>query len=346
MGIVSGFYRVFGCVCLIIAVSYVAACSRSSGGYQKPKDHSNNPPKQQTPDPSEKIAVQSVQLLSASADGSEADVRVLVETEIGANEQAYLQLDIMGGNLSSPIHYNAGLVDGGMNTHSFDLVVPFVSSISGQFSARAYLSKEPMADYSANLDQSTQNFTLGFPAGLTSLDDVASVDLQVIPGSYSSALINENGIQRRVHYFSAQVFDQNNVSISGLDTDTQKYFRAYEDGNFDVESGVTVDSRQNQIRVYLIIDVSSSITQADAVEALREAAAQTVLSLSSFSSFNYREFSGNVRKLSNLRELNFEENISATALYRSVDSALSDIEMDASEEDIVVVAFTDPLRHI
>ena len=185
-----------------------------------------------------------------------------------------------------------------------------------------------------NVKASVDEISTDFRSREQDFAQVSAVDLQVVEDSYESELVEG----RRVHRFAVKVFDQNNNSVSGLEADTSNYFTIYEDGVVDVESGVELDTRQSQVKVYLVLDVSSSITQANQQSAVLDAASKAVVSLSQYATFDYREFSGDYREIESLLDLSFETANSATALYYTLDNLIDEIN---SEESSVIIAFTD-----
>jgi len=165
----------------------------------------------------------------------------------------------------------------------------------------------------------------------------------VVPGSY----VREPAGQRTLHRFTVQVFDRdpdddNRVSIAGLADDPSGFFKAYENGDFDVESPVTVDSRRELVPVYFVLDASYSIVEADATDDLTSAAARSVLALRQLASFDYRQFSGYIRGLDEIDDIRFDNEVSSTAFYYALDDTLGDIEQYSSPYDHkIVIAFTD-----
>ncbi len=196
--------------------------------------------------------------------------------------------------------------------------------------------------------------TVNLPAVLraedTDLDRILNLRASLEPGSYTSAV--EDG--RRMHRFSVRVeaeldgiTDENAesssdswVSVTGLDFATSQHFIAVEDGYNDPESPVRAAYVEQPITVFLVMDVSSSITLAGAADELLDAVSRTLLALAPVAAFDLRVFASDVFEIDSLRDLAFDElTDSGTALYRAVDTALDDIE--STPGDVVLIGFTD-----
>lgn len=179
----------------------------------------------------------------------------------------------------------------------------------------------------------------------TPVDQITSLQAELVPNSYRSEI--ENG--RRWHRFAVRVEGEladgapnqaGPVSITGLDQDTSRHFTAFEGGINDPESPVTARFEEQRVTVYLIMDVSSSVSLAGAADDLIDAVARTVLTLAPFAQFDYRVFASDVYEIESLRDLNFDDlNDSGTAFYRAVDSAIDDAE--SHHGDVLMIAFTD-----
>lgn len=174
-------------------------------------------------------------------------------------------------------------------------------------------------------------------------DQIVSLRAELVPGSYRAEI--EGG--RRVHRFAVNVEGEladspgeGPVSITGLDSATSRHFIAFEDGIDDPESPVMASFEEQRVTVYLVMDVSSSVTLAGAADDLLDAVSRTLLALAPYARFDYRVFASDVYEIDSLRDLDFDElTDSGTAFYRAVDTALDDAE--AHDGDVVLIAFTD-----
>ncbi|VUD62416.1 hypothetical protein TDB9533_03036 [Thalassocella blandensis] len=209
-----------------------------------------------------------------------------------------------------------------------------VGSTVNAVTASVYVTKTSEQTINDTKIKASVEVSTDFRSRQQDFSQVSSVELSVVDDSYESELVGG----RRIHRFAVKVFDQNNNSISGLEADTSNFFTIYEDGVVDVESGVELDTRQSQVKVYLVLDVSSSITQANQQSSVLDAASKAVVSLSQYATFDYREFSGDYREIESLLDLSFETANSATALYYTIDNLLDEIN---SNESSVIIAFTD-----
>ena len=132
------------------------------------------------------------------------------------------------------------------------------------------------------------------PSELGLIDDYS---LELVGGSYTSD-VSEG---RRLHRFAVRAYDQNCVSIRGLDDDVGQFFTMLEDSFVDVESPVEYDTRNNFINVYFVLDASSSITDADQVQIL-SAARYASDRLRDDYVVDFRQFSGDIQRLSSFRD--------------------------------------------
>jgi len=190
----------------------------------------------------------------------------------------------------------------------------------------------------------------------TDLSLVTGLFAELVDGSYQSSLVDG----RRVHEFAIRVIDPTagpladtlngvNVpaeiaySVTGLEKDVSSHFSARENGIEDIESPVSVSFTEHPLAVYMVIDASKSLVESRQSHHLLNAVSNTVIALSENAQFDYRTFNGDVSRISDLRELDFDSaDASATALYYALDTALSDIEDFGSiEQDKVVMVFTD-----
>lgn len=190
----------------------------------------------------------------------------------------------------------------------------------------------------------------------TDLSLVQGLRAELIEGSYESNVANG----RRVHEFAVRVIDptagpisdllnglENSAdiaySITGLEKDAALHFSALENGLEDIESPVTVSFTEHPLAVYLVIDTSKSVVESGQAHHLLNAVSNSVIALSKNAEFDYRVFNGEVSRLKDLRQLDFDSgDSSATALYYAIDTALSDIEDFGSiEQDKIVMVFTD-----
>ncbi len=178
----------------------------------------------------------------------------------------------------------------------------------------------------------------GFELEDTDLSTVESISAVLVPDSYTS---ERQGL-RRLHRFAVQVFDQECVSVTGLEKNMAYHFRLQENGQEDVESPVEVDSRDNKVNVFLVLDASYSIRHARAEGDVKNAVSHAVLNLPNDYSYDYRQFTGDIKKINNVSEYQADDSVSATALYYAIDTVLDDIKSRGNTDDInVIIGFTD-----
>lgn len=171
----------------------------------------------------------------------------------------------------------------------------------------------------------------------TDLGLVRDFSSELVRGSYDSQIV----ASRRLHRFAVRVYDQECVSIRGLDEDVGKFFTLLEDSFADSESPVTYDSRNNFINVYFVLDASSSITPSDQVQIL-SAARYASDRLRDDYVVDFRQFSGDIARLNSFRDYRPDVGQSATAFYYAIDTVLEEIDARGANEDYnVIIGFTD-----
>lgn len=172
------------------------------------------------------------------------------------------------------------------------------------------------------------------PSELASLEDFS---LELVENSYESELQGE----RRVHRFTVRAYDQDCISIRGLSEDVGEYFSLYENSFLDVESPVVYDSRSNFIRVYFVLDASSSITDNDRQQLMNAARYASDRMLDDYV-VDFRQFSGDIERLGSYRDYTPDTGESATAFYYAIDTVLEEIEAHGPTDDYhVIIGFTD-----
>ena len=200
----------------------------------------------------------------------------------------------------------------------------------------------------------------------TDLSQVQGLQAELVEGSYESELVDG----RRVHEFAIRVFDPtgspllgllNNTSeqsafqptpsqptpvpysITGLEKSVSSHFSAFENNVQDIESPVTVSFTEHPLAVYMVIDASKSVVESRQSHHLLDAVSKTTIALSNNAWFDYRTFNGDVHRIDDLTELEFDTGeTSATALYYAIDTTLQDIENHGSiNQDKIVMVFTD-----
>ena len=293
-------------------------------------------------------------ILSTSADGAEADLLLTYTLDPvirrALKASSYVKFEYVAPNKTGRVVARTSITDelGG----SVEATVPtiddnakLVATVNGLQPGVIDNSGILVAQVPAVLKRDT-----------TDLTRVQQVSVELVEGSYESTVVDG----RRVHEFAVKVTDptagpidelinENNdpasfeYTISGLEYNASRHFVAFENDNVDVESPVTVTFDEYPLAVYLVIDASKSIVDARQVHNLSNAVSNTVIALTKNAQFDYRTFTGAVKRISGLRELEFDtQDSSATALYYAIDSALADIENFGSiEQDKVVLVFTD-----
>ncbi len=169
------------------------------------------------------------------------------------------------------------------------------------------------------------------------LAQVRDFSSELVRGSYDSQVVSG----RRLHRFAVRVYDQECVSIRGLDEDVGEFFTLLEDSFADSESPVTYDSRNNFINVYFVLDASSSITPSDQVQIL-SAARYASDRLRDDYVVDFRQFSGDIVRLNSFNNYRPDMGQSATAFYYAIDTVLEEIDARGANEDYnVIIGFTD-----
>lgn len=172
------------------------------------------------------------------------------------------------------------------------------------------------------------------PTDLSAVDDFS---LELVDNSYESALEG----QRRVHRFTVRAYDQNCVSIRGLNEDVGEYFTLYENSFVDVESPVVYDSRNSFVNVYFVLDASSSVTDGDRQQIMNAARYASDRMRDDYV-MDFRQFSGDILKLDDYRDYQPDDGESATAFYYAIDTVLEEIEARGRTDDYnVIIGFTD-----
>ena len=180
----------------------------------------------------------------------------------------------------------------------------------------------------------------------TDLGNVQGFSLELVDGSYESSASN----LRRIHRFAVRVYQEAQlgqdpaldcVSIRGLDADVGEYFTMLEDSFFDEESPVTSDVRDSFIRVYFVLDASSSIGSSETVQVINAARYASNRLLDDYV-VDFRQFNGDIQRLANFEDYQPDIGESATAFYYAIDTVLQDIEARGRNEDYnVIIGFTD-----
>ena len=166
---------------------------------------------------------------------------------------------------------------------------------------------------------------------------VQDFSLELVENSYESSLEEE----RRLHRFTVRAYDQDCVSIRGLSEDVGEYFTLFENFFVDVESPVIYDTRNSFIRVYFVLDASSSVTDSDRQQ-LMNAAEYASDRMRDDYVVDFRQFSGDIVKLDSFRDYQPDEGQSATAFYYAIDTVLQEIEERGRNDDYnVIIGFTD-----
>ena len=180
----------------------------------------------------------------------------------------------------------------------------------------------------------------------TDLGNVQGFSLELVDGSIESSVSNT----RRIHRFAVRVYQEAQlgqdpavdcVSIRGLDADVAEYFTMLEDSFFDEESPVTSDVRDNFVRVYFVLDASSSIGSSESVQIINAARYASNRLLDDYV-VDFRQFNGDIQRLASFEDYQPDVGESATAFYFAIDTVLQDIEARGRNEDYnVIIGFTD-----
>lgn len=172
------------------------------------------------------------------------------------------------------------------------------------------------------------------PSDIFAIEDFS---LELVENSYESSIVD----QRRQHRFTVRAYDQECVSIRGLSEDVDEYFTLFENFFVDVESPVEYDSRNSFIRVYFVLDASSSVTDNDRQQ-LVNAARYASDRMRDDYVVDFRQFSGDIQHLDSFRDYQPDSGQSATAFYYAIDTVLEEIEERGPTDDYyVIIGFTD-----
>ena len=288
---------------------------------------------------------------AASANGSEADLVIrytlndLVEPALRSATRIRVDLQDADGNYT--LLSRTRLADRRLNGE-IEVTVPVNAQSRGLRVSLDGLGANLVTDLAR---YSTITLPSVFEQPAIDLGKVDDVTAELVDGSYSSSVEGN----RRLHRFAVRVEGTLNeaeselgleagqrVSVTGLEQNIARHFHALEYGFEDVESPVSANYGAEKLDVYLVMDVSSSITQAAAAHHLLDTVSRTVIALGRVANFNYRMFTRDVAELDSLRSIDFDLNDSGTALYRALDTALDDIEnFGSNHQDKIIIAFTD-----
>ncbi|NND72366.1 MAG: VWA domain-containing protein [Rhodothermales bacterium] len=293
----------------------------------------------------------SSRLKSTSADGSEADL--VVSYRLDESVRASLRKNSrIRVDLKDETGQNTTLMRAGIDSQSLqgdlDITVPVNAGASELAIGLEGIKANVVTDLAI---YSTINLPTVLRRQTTDLDSVTIPHIELIEDSYTSFLEDN----RRKHRFAVTVSDlaqgsttgpdgkPAGLSITGLEEHVSRYFIAEEGGIRDIESPVSADYSQQNLNVYLVVDVSSSITYNNSAHHVLDAIARTVIALRDVADFNIRVFAGDVYELNSLRDIAFDDlDDSGTALYRALDTALDKIDQHGdSGRDTVLIAFTD-----
>ncbi len=293
------------------------------------------------------------QLVGTSAEGDEADLRVrwrMNDAVIAAVRDAtrvVVKLDTAPGEQHVLLRQS---LEDGVTEGELDVVVPTTGDVEA-----ITVGLEGLAE--GVVDDLQHYATLALPRVLsaedTPLEHITTLHAHLVPNSYQTSIANG----RRLHRFAVRVEadldgsapalssdaaaqNAGTVSVTGLEKATSQHFVAFEDGFNDPESPVTAVYEQEPVTVFLVMDVSSSISLAGAADDLLDAVSATLLNLAPVARFDLRVFASDVFEINSLRDLVFDDlTDSGTAFYRALDTALDDAEAVAG--DVVLIGFTD-----
>ncbi len=190
----------------------------------------------------------------------------------------------------------------------------------------------------------------------TPLEQLVSVDVQLVEDSYTATNINN----RREHNFALAVNGRLNLGqnpdnpdemltkpafVTGLVDEGREPFTVIESGVVDTESPLMVTDERKDPLVYLVMDASSSLLQSECADDLYHAISSTVISLAPAVNFEYRIFDTDVYEVdSTLEFLPISGGASGSALYYALDTVAEDIsKWEHSDRDIFVIAYSDGL---
>ena len=173
-------------------------------------------------------------------------------------------------------------------------------------------------------------------------EPASSLYPHLVPGSYVSRI--KDG--RREHRLALRVLDQNCRSVPRIKqrepgANGPGDLTILENDRVDSESSLEVTHGHNEITLYLVIDVSSSIGD-DAPQVVDAAQSVTEIFESRGYLVDIRQFSGTVTRLASLEDLRFETGESATAMYYAIDTVLDDIgQRSANSDHNAILVLTD-----
>lgn len=337
-----------GLVTLLIAACDNGDVRRRGGGEDLFADQPAGASNSASPDTDSVLSLSS-QLVGASSAGDEADLIVrwrLDADAVPAIQRSTRLVTVLTTTSGEQQVLSRQRVEADATEGEIDLVVPTTTDVE-----TITVGLEGLA--SGVVDDAPAYATLSLPSVLsaedTPIEQITNLFATEVPDSYRSAV--EDG--RRVHRFAVRVEanldgsdpdspvkPDGRVSVTGLERTTSQHFIAIEGGVPDPESPVRAEYQQEPVTVFLVMDVSSSITLAGAADELLDAVSRTLLNLAPVARLDLRVFASDVYEIDSLRDLAFDDlTDSGTAFYRALDTALDDAETVTG--DVVIIGFTD-----
>jgi hypothetical protein len=288
---------------------------------------------------SDETRINTLQVRAANADGSEVDLAVNVSYDL-VEGNAYLKVG--SNNSPSTQDYDDALLIGAGSAQSELIARRRVSATDNSTATvSAWMNDSLGQSKGDGFGFADANIALAFannPSRQTT--QLTQVQLEVIPGSYRVAY-NET-YKANEHQFRFKVLDQNNLSVSGLESNFQEYFSIVENGEPSARESIeNAEEQSDTLTCYFVIDASNSISQAGSTNAVREAVSKLVVSLAPIAKLNYRQFATQVKTITSVRELSYNDTDRFTSLYAGIDQTLTQISQNTDNSQKVMIVFTD-----
>ncbi len=310
-----------GCILLIATICTLIGCG---GGANSSDDDTH---------------INSVKVLAANADGTEVDLTANISYTL-SDGTAYLKT-VSNNSPSSQDYDNALLISSGAG--NADLTAHRRISVTDNSIATvsAWMSDSLGQSKGDGFGFADAKINLAFPNNTTrQTTQLTKIQLALIPNTYT---VTYNELYKaNEHKFRFKVLDQNDATVSDLDSQFKDYFSIIENGGRASNESINQATEQSEmLSCYFVIDASNSIRQAGSEAAVREAVSKLVISLAPVGKLFYRQFATDVKKLESVRDLKYEDADRFTSLYSAIDQTLTDIAQNKDSSQKVMIVFTD-----
>ena len=289
-----------------------------------------------------------VRMVSASATGDTADIAANIEYKI-SDSSAVLKVaannqdgENINANIGISDYGDALTLNEGEGSATLELAItPDPEATTTPIVLQSWLTANTTDSKNAGYAFSTTDYTVGFSTTAErQITNLTGLTIVPIEGSYSVAF-NET-FQAKEHSFRFRVNDQNGQSVTGLEEAFNQTFSIVENGvPADRESIDSGEEESDALSTYFVVDASNSIVQADSTDAVRESVSKTIVSLFGLSDFYYRQFATQVKTLTSLRDLTYDQTDRFTSLYHAIDLTLDDIAANTNTRQKAMIVFTD-----